>query len=141
MTRITDKNAPGYYPTAETITSNSSDGSYTVIEPPGQNTDGNPPEDISHQCLNPKANHLAAGTYAGDSNNNTAIDPVENPQLGAIQCGASPPPSYGLYWKNTGSNSFPPEYDDSLEYNNIITVFTCPTPSSTTGGGPSSLSG
>lgn len=138
--KIKDSNALGFVPTSETIT-HSSDGSYTVLEEPGQGTDGNPPEDVSHQCLNPQANGFAAGTYSGDNNNGTAIDPVENPQLGAIQCGASPPPSYALYWKNMGPNSYPPQFDDTIEYNNVVTVFTCPTPSSTSGGGPSSLSG
>ena len=140
VTQITDKDAPGYHPTTEKITSNS-DGSYTVLEEPGQNKDADLPEDISHQCLNPQANGLAAGTHTGDSNNGTPIDPVENPQLGAIQCGSSPPPSYALYWKNLGPNSNPPQFDDTIEYNNVITVFTCPTPSVTTGGGPSTLSG
>ncbi len=139
LTQIVD-NENNYSPNAETITSNS-DGSYTVIEEPGQNKDGNLPEDIWHQCLNPQANGLAAGTHTGDSNNGTPIDPVENPQLGAIQCGANPPPSYALYWKNLGPNSYPPQFDDTIEYNNVITVFTCPIPSSTTGGGPSTLSG
>lgn len=140
-TVITVSNAPGYVPTgAPSVHANTTDGTYTVIEPPANGTDGNLPQDTSYQCYNAQANGFASGTYVGDNNNKTPIDPVANPQLGgSVQCGTSPPPSYGIYWNNLGTDV--PEVNDDLGYGNAVTVFTCPTPSSTTGGGPSSLSG
>jgi Flp pilus assembly protein TadG len=139
--KITDSHAPGYTPSGSgipSVTANG-DGTYNVIELPsvgGTATDHYPPYSTAHQCYNPKANNFSSGTYVGDSNDGTPIDPVANPQLGVVYCGQSKPPSYGIYWNNMGGHN-----SDDLGYGNAITVFTCPTPSTTSGGGPATLSG
>jgi Flp pilus assembly protein TadG len=123
--------------------------SFTVSEQPGGGTTGNPPQDTSHQCYNPQANGKAQGTFenalgmtVNDNNNDTPIDPVENPQLGVVLCGSNPSnESYGLYWNDMGAFANPPLYNDDLGYSNAITEFTCPSPGSTSGGGPATLSG
>jgi Flp pilus assembly protein TadG len=139
--QVKDTNAPGTVPGNTNVRSNG-DGTFTVTEPPASSgTDDFPPQDTSHQCYNPQATGSPSGTFVGDTNNNTPKDPVGNPQLGVVFCGASPPPSYGLYWNNLGDNTGLNQTDDDLGYANAITVFTCPTPSSTSGGGPSTLSG
>jgi Flp pilus assembly protein TadG len=139
--KVIDSNIPTYLPTTVSITKNNADGTYTVTEPPSYSTAGYPPEDTSHQCYNPQANGYASGSIVpGDNNNSTPIDPVANPQLGVVLCDQNPPAAYGIYWNDMGSWANPPRYNDDLGYNNAATVFTCPTPSSTVDGGPSTLS-
>lgn len=128
----------GSYPTSTTITK--SGNIYNVVEQPstsGLGNNYNPPEDTSHQCYNPQANGLT-GT-AGGIDNGTPIDPVENPQDGALLC--TPGESYGLYWNDMGSSNSVGGADD-LGYWNAITDFTCPTPPPTNaGGGPATIAG
>ena len=129
-------------------------GTYTiVIEPPAYSNhyDFNPPQDTSSQCYNPQANGntlsqttIQAGGGAtvaystiGGQNNGTAIDPVANPQLGAILCNSNPPETYALYWNDLGTYG-----SDDLGYWNAVVAFTCSVPGAgTTGGGPATLSG
>jgi hypothetical protein len=115
--------------------------SYNVSEPPTEGTATAPPEDTSHQCYNPQANGITAGTYVGDNNNGTAIDPVENPQLGVINCADHPLESYALFWNDMGAWADPSRYNDDLGYQNAVTNFTCPAQGTTSGGGPVTLSG
>ena len=136
-------------------------GNYTVwIEPPASTstthssasyTEFHLPPNTSSQCYNPQANGNAAGyttiqegggtsmTFGatGDNNHGTAIDPVANPQLGAILCNSNPPETYALYWNDLGTYG-----SDDLGYWNAVVAFTCSVPGSgTTGGGPATLSG
>jgi Flp pilus assembly protein TadG len=117
-------------------------GSQLVTEPVS-NGDHSPPVATSFQCYNPQANGIngATLTAAGVTNNDTSpatpVDPVANPQLGAVVCDQDPPQTYGLYWNDMGSSAA-----DDLGYWNAIEGFTCSVPSITNaGGGPSTLSG
>jgi Flp pilus assembly protein TadG len=115
-------------------------GEVVVAEKPAKNSasvfDHNPPQDTSGKCYNPQANGFNGQTFAGDNNNDTAIDPVANPQLGTVVCDPTAPASYALYWNDMGS----PRSDD-LGYWNAIVIFTCPSPPTTSGGGAATLSG
>ena len=114
--------------------------------------DFNPPYITSSKCYDPQKNGnplgsatLATGpvtigttttyniTYntGGDQNNGSSIDPVANPQLGAIVCTSNPPETYALYWNDLGTYG-----SDDLGYWNAVFSFTCPVAGSTTGGGP-----
>jgi hypothetical protein len=105
----------------------------------------------SHQCYNPQANGNTASqvslqegggtsmplTALGGQNNGTAIDPVGNPQLGAILCVSNPPETYALYWNDLGTYE-----TDDLGYWNAVVAFTCSVPQTgVSGGGPATLSG
>ncbi len=153
----------GYVPTAThsyTLSSGTYAGDTVVFEIPASTSTSNstasytefhlPPE-TSHQCYNPQANGNTGGsatiqegagasiTFAttGDNNNGTAIDPIANPQLGAILCNSNPPETYALYWNDLGTY----ESDDLGEWNAVV-AFTCSVPGSgTNGGGPATLSG
>jgi hypothetical protein len=119
-------------------------GPYTVTEPPAYGTDNYPPEDSSHQCYNPQANGINGALLPGaDQPNNdspvTPIDPVENPEYGAVSCNSNPPPNYALFWNDMGSWAQPPRYNDDLGYANAVTEFTCPTPGTPGATGPPSL--
>jgi Flp pilus assembly protein TadG len=138
---VGNSNATGYVPTRVSI---SGTGPYIVTEPPGYGTDGYPPEDTSHQCYNPQANGINGTLLPGtDQPNNdspvTPVDPVANPEYGAVLCNANPPPSYTLFWNDMGSWSQPPYYNDDLGYNNAVTEFTCPTPGTPGTTGPPAL--
>ncbi len=130
-------------------------GDTVTIERPVKSGAGNYdfdlPPNTSHTCYNPQANGNAANTVAiqngtstptsfaatGDQNNGSAIDPIANPQLGAILCMSDPPETYALYWNDLGTYE-----SDDVGYWNAIIAFTCSVPSSTTaGGGPVTLSG
>ncbi|MDE1906356.1 MAG: hypothetical protein KGH75_07895 [Rhodospirillales bacterium] len=130
-------------------------GDTVTIEQPVQSGAGNYdfdlPPNTSYRCYNPQANGNAAHTAAiqngtstpssfaatGDQNNGTAVDPIANPQLGAILCNSDPPETYALYWNDLGTYE-----SDDVGYWNAIIAFTCSVPSSTTaGGGPVTLSG
>ncbi len=148
----------GYTPTGSArsyaITSGTYAGDVAVIEAPAYSShyDFNPPQDTSHQCYNPRNNGNAAGsaiiqagggssvTFAStvDNNNSAPIDPVANPQLGAILCTSSTPETYALYWNDLGTYGL-----DDLGYWNAVVAFTCSVPHSSTasGGGPATLSG
>ncbi len=119
---------------------------YTVV--PYNSSDKSLPADTASRCYNPRANGSAAnfvtndsGTYStsGNNNNGTAIDPIANPQDGAIMCGTSAyiGKSFGIYWNDEGG-----QMGDPIGYMNAATVFTCPSPTTTSsGGGPATLSG
>jgi hypothetical protein len=114
-------------------------GTYLVNEPTAEGSTGSPPEDMSHHCYNPQANGLTSSFALTD--NGTPVDPFENPQYGAVLCNTSGNlPSYALYWNDMGAYANQPRYNDDLGYQNAITVFTCPRPSSTSGGGAATLS-
>lgn len=147
---IGNKNPAGYVPGSVAI---SGTGPYIVTEPPalGTNKSGNwvpmdeyPPEDTSHQCYDPQANGIDGSLLPGsDQPNNdspvTPIDPVENPEYGAVLCDSNPPPSFALFWNDMGSWAQPPEYNDDLGYDNAVTEFTCPTPGGPGTSGPAAL--
>ena len=141
--KIANSNSSATYPGS--TTTNGTSSQYTVIETPaasGSGNDHNLPEDTSHRCYNPQANGIDGSSFTalGITNNDTSpatpADPVENPGLGAVLCNQNPPQSFALYWNDEGASA-----GDDLGYWNAVTVFTCPTPSSTTGGGPATLSG
>ena len=138
---VGNSHSTGYVPTGVSITGTSP---YIVTEPPAYGTDYYPPEDTSHQCYNPKANGISSTSLPGtDQPNNdspiTPIDPVANPELGAVLCDSNPPPSFGLYWNDMGAWAQPPHYNDDLGYANAVTEFTCPTPGNPGTSGPASL--
>jgi len=138
---IGNSNAAGYVPTSVSI---SGTGPYIVTEPPAYGRDAYPPEDTSHQCYNPKANGIDGSLLPGtDQPNNdspvTPIDPVANPELGAVYCNSSPPPAYALFWNDMGAWAQPPHYNDDLGYANAVTEFTCPTPGNPGTSGPPAL--
>jgi Flp pilus assembly protein TadG len=115
-------------------------GSYTVNEPTAESASNSPPEDTSHQCYNPLANGFTASFAPTD--NGTPVDPFANPQYGAVLCNsATVLPSYAVYWNDMGSYASPPLYNDDLGYQNQISVFTCPAPTTASGGGAATLSG
>lgn len=137
--------------TAASITSLGG-GTFSISEPIAEGQANSLPSDTSHHCYNPQANGNVSGTVtiegtsvgisvAGDNNNSTAVDPVENPQDGIVNCNSVSRPSFGLFWNDMGSWATPPRFNDDLGYQNAITAFTCPLPSSTSGGGPVTLSG
>ncbi|MDE2390420.1 MAG: hypothetical protein KGL65_02310, partial [Rhodospirillales bacterium] len=144
-----------------TLTSGPYSGDTVYYETPaargGGVVDFDLPPDTSNTCYNPQDNGNAANTVAlqngttdkngnstpttftttGDQNNGSPVDPVANPQLGAILCSAAKPHTYALYWNDLGTYG-----SDDLGYWNAIIAFTCSTPSSTAaGGGPITLSG
>lgn len=136
-----------------TIPSGTYAGDTAVVEPPAysDHSDFNPPQDTSYQCYNPQNNGNSAtqvsisnGTNQptlfnsiGGQNNGSPIDGVANPQLGAILCNSNPPETYALYWNDLGTYG-----SDDLGYWNAVVGFTCSVPgSSSTGGGPATLSG
>jgi len=124
-------------------------GDYLVVQIPSTNgvptSDHNPPLYTSHKCYDssvavvdkgyrPAGSSVDALGYNADG---TAIDPVANPQLGAVVCNKNPPASYALYWNDLGTYQA-----DDLGYWNAVTTFTCSAPATTnTGGGASLLSG
>ena len=140
-------------------------GDTVTIEQPVRSGAGNYDFDLppltSHRCYNPQLNGNPAHTVliqngttdsngvstptqfttAVDQNDSSSaganIDPIANPQLGAILCDSSEPQSYALYWNDLGT------YDsDDVGYWNAVIAFTCSVPgSSTKGGGPVTLSG
>ncbi len=135
---------PNYYGTY-TVPSGQWAGDTVVIERPAHSShyDFNPPQDTSHQCYNPSAatqdhGYMVNGvTVTGYNADGTAIDPVANPQLGAVYCNTNPPETYGLYWNDLGTYG-----SDDLGYWNSVEAFTCSVPNSTgLGGGPATLSG
>ncbi len=138
---IGNSNAPNYVPSTVSI---SGTGPYTVTEPPGYGTNYYPPEDTSHQCYNPQANGIDGSLLpSADQPNNDSpvmpIDPVENPEYGAVLCNSNPPPNFVLLWNDMGAWSIPPRYNDDLGYDNAVTEFTCPTPGSPGTSGPPAL--
>jgi hypothetical protein len=138
---IGNTNAAGYLPTTVSV---SGTGPYVVTEPPAYGRDYYPPEDTSHQCYNPQANGIDGSLLPGvDQPNNdspvTPIDPVENPEFGAVLCNSNPPPNFVLFWNDMGAWSVPPRYNDDLGYANALTEFTCPTPGSPGTSGPAAL--
>jgi hypothetical protein len=146
----------GYTPSATNsyaLTSGTYSGDTVVIEQPAYSShyDFNPPLATSYQCYNPQANGNTASqvslqegggttmpfTAIGGQNNGTAIDPIANPQLGAILCVSNPPETYALYWNDLGTYE-----SDDLGYWNAIVAFTCSVPETgVSGGGPATLSG
>lgn len=146
----------GYTPDSTnsyTVTSGTYSGDTVVIEQPAYSShyDFNPAAATSYRCYNPQANGNTAAQVTiqegggtampfssiGGQNNGTAIDPVANPQLGAILCTSNPPETYALYWNDLGTY----EADD-LGYWNAVVAFTCSVPgASISGGGPATLSG
>ncbi len=143
----------GSVPTRISI-SGSGSGPFVVTEPPGYGRDNYPPEDTSHQCYNPQANGINGATLPSTDqpNNDTTtnppmpIDPVENPEYGAVFCNTNPPPSFALLWNDMGAwaqakvNGKQAElYNDDLGYSNAVTEFTCPTPGNPGTSGPASL--
>ena len=141
------------YSSSYTITSGTYANDTAVVEPPAYSShnDFNPPQDTSHQCYNPQKNGNTAtqisiqnGTSQptlfnsiGGQNNGTPVDAVANPQLGAILCNSDPPETYALYWNDLGTYG-----SDDLGYWNAVVAFTCSVPgTSTSGGGPATLSG
>lgn len=153
LTAETGSLPTSYTPTVKSLGS----GEYTVTEMPSEDETDSLPADTSHHCYNPQANGTSVNyitiasldgegsngqvsVTAGSTNNNdTPVDPVENPQDGIVYCDWTTPPSYGLYWNDMGSWSNPPRYNDDLGYDNAVTDFTCPIPGSGSDGGPSSL--
>lgn len=136
---IGNSNPGGYVPNRVSI---SGTGPYIVTEPPLYGTGGYPPEDTSHQCYNPRANGIDGSLLPGpDQPNNdspvTPIDPVANPQYGAVLCDSNPPPVFVLMWNDMGTWS--EMYNDDLGYANALTEFACPTPGNPGTSGPATL--
>ncbi|WP_297491979.1 Tad domain-containing protein, partial [Acidocella sp.] len=137
------------------LTSGKYSGDYVIIVIPAQNGnfiaptssyDFNPPSITSHQCYNSQKNGNASGTAViatggggtpitdtatGDQNNGSPIDPVANPQLGAVICNSDPPETYAMYWNDLGTYG-----SDDLGYWNAVISFTCPVAGTTSPGGP-----
>ncbi len=152
---VVNKHPAGYTPTSTStsraIGANGIDGNglyagdVVVTETPAQSGSGydhNLPQVTSSQCYNPSVatqnngyvvNNVATPGYNADG---SPIDPVANPQLGAVFCNTSPPQSYGLYWNDMGAYA-----SDDLGYWNEITVFTCPTSTTAAASGSSGISG
>ncbi len=134
-------NATGYVPATVTV---SGTGPYSVTEPPVNGSDHYPPEDTSHQCYNPQANGFNGSLLpnAAQPNNDspiTPVDPVENPEFGAVYCNVNPPPVYVMFWNDMGAYTTPARYNDDLGYGNAISEFTCPTPGNAGSTGPPAL--
>jgi Flp pilus assembly protein TadG len=137
----------------------------TVEEPAeaGSSYEFDLPPETSHQCYNPELNGNTTATngvviQAGQgltqdftatsgstgrlpvpNSNGTVpnpVDPVANPQLGAILCNSNNPETYALYWNDLGTYG-----TDDLGYWNAITAFTCSVPGSSRSGGLATLSG
>ncbi|GAN80808.1 TadE/TadG family type IV pilus assembly protein [Acidocella aminolytica] len=149
---VTDKDSSGYYPTYDAstgypfyrITKGQYAGDYVFIERPSQSDSGTqsydkdlPPE-TSLRCYNPQQNGYSSSTFSVSNNNNgSPIDPLANPELGAIDCSLNPNGSFALYWNDMGGAQ-----SDNIIYRNAAFVFTCPTPTYTSGAAaPSTLSG
>jgi hypothetical protein len=154
---VTNTSAAGFYPT-NTSPSSSSIGSTglqgsglfvgdtVVTERPAENSGGlydhNPPAATSGQCYNPQVatqynGYMLNGAEVyGYNANGTAIDPVANPQLGAVVCNPTSPASYALYWNDMGGVE-----SDDLGYWNAIVLFQCPSEPGAQGGGAATLSG
>ncbi|MDR3506194.1 MAG: Tad domain-containing protein [Acidocella sp.] len=157
--QITNTDSAGYVPSSSssTLISNSTTihgggtvtpyagsqyvGDKLVVQQPS-NGDHTPPLWTSHQCYNPtvaiqdKGYKLYTGgtDILGYNADGTAIDPVANPQLGAVPCNTNPPNTYALYWNDLGTY-----YNDDLGYWNALEAFTCSVPASTNAGGGASL--
>ncbi len=107
--------------------------------------DHNPPLWTSHHCYDPTVatqdnGYKSTGSSTdalGYNADGTAVDPVANPQLGAVPCNTNPPETYALYWNDLGTYE-----SDDIGYWNALEIFTCSVPATTnTGGGASLLSG
>lgn len=151
--RITNTDAAGYTPSNSTPTStlipstsaiyagSQYVGDYLVVQQPS-NGDHTPPLWTSHQCYNPTVAIQDKGykPYTGSADilgynaDGTAIDPVANPQFGAVPCNQNPPQTYALYWNDLGTY-----YNDDIGYWNALEAFTCSVPASTNAGGGASL--
>ncbi len=111
----------------------------------GSGTDHNLPLSTSYKCYNPSVATQYAGYYPDNSTtevpgyaaDGTPLDPVANPQDGAILCNSPTPETYALYWNDMGTYE-----EDDLGYWNAVEAFTCSVPAATNaGGGPATLSG
>jgi len=72
----------------------------------------------------------------GYNANGTPLDPIANPQDGAVICDQSSPETYALYWNDLGTYEL-----DDLGYWNAVDSFTCSVPTTgNIGGGPATLS-
>ncbi len=118
-------------------------GDYIVTQPPASRAgtlDHDLPQSTSSKCYNPSvATSVASGgvEIPGYNSNGFAVDPIANPQLGAVICNSPTPETYALYWNDMGTYE-----SDDLGYWNAVQTFTCSVPASTNaGGGPATLSG
>jgi hypothetical protein len=111
----------------------------------GVGQDHNLPASTSNHCYNPSVAVQYAGYFPnngtvqipGYASNGTPLDPIANPQDGAILCNSSTPETYALYWNDMGTYE-----EDDLGYWNAVEAFTCSVPSATNaGGGAATLSG
>ncbi|WP_162173908.1 TadE/TadG family type IV pilus assembly protein [Acidocella facilis] len=151
---VTDKDRAGFYPPYDNsrnhayksyqITDGSYAGDYAFLERPSPHDSGStaydqtlPPE-ASLRCFNPQQNGYTSSTFTVSNNNNgSPVDPLSNPELGAIECSANQNQSFAIYWNDMGGYE-----SDNIIYWNAATVFTCPAATSSYGAGsPSILSG
>lgn len=72
----------------------------------------------------------------GYSSEGFPLDPITNPQDGAVLCDQPNPETYALYWNDMGTYE-----SDDLGYWNAVEGFTCSTPAQTNAGGGPSTSG
>lgn len=156
---VTNTSPAGYTPTNTTASSttiglgglyNSGQfvGDFIVTQVPatsGIGKDHNMPLATSHKCYDSSVATKNMGfippgssvSFPGYNTNGFAIDPIANPQFGAIYCNTNPPETYALYWNDLGTYGM-----DDLGYWNAVEAFTCSVPPSTnTGGGAATLSG
>ncbi len=152
-------NTYGFTPTSTNsyvIASGTYAGDTVVVEQPATSgapsPEFDPPPDTSHQCYDPENNGntsavngvtIQAGqgatvayTANGGANPVSAnpVDPIANPQLGAILCDSANPETYALYWNDLGTYE-----TDDVGYWNAITAFTCSVPGSSRAGGLATL--
>lgn len=144
-TAVTDNDPAGYVPLGATrsypyvgpaLSANGQTASTVVIEQPAEtNTDtfdDDLPAQTSHQCYDPTAATKSSAISPIYSNvpgyyaNGLPVDPIANPQLGAVYCDTDPPNTYALYWNDMGGFE-----NDDLGYWNTIDLFTCSTPPNT----------
>ncbi len=153
----------GYAYRSYEITQGNYAGDYVFIERPSQNDSDSqtydkvlPPE-ASLRCFNPQQNGYISTTFSVANNNvpgiynattgtyvNPNVDPIANPELGAIECSANENASFAIYWNDMGGGLVQNNTagNDNMIYWNAATVFTCPTPSTTAGPvAPATLSG
>lgn len=146
---VTSTNSSGYLPsktytatlgTTATMNNGTSLNGYTAtISTPSQTgITGSLPPDTSSRCYNPQQNGYSSSSFSSAGNNKgAAIDYVANPQFGALDCTSYSGNSFALYWNDGGSSG-----GDDLGYWNAVTLFTCPTPTYSTGVlAPATLSG